>query len=71
MSVDADYQVDPTVLPGEPTKQPPWVRFQADRYQFAVPVMAEVYVTRLLNREEFHQHCDRYRTRQAILANLQ
>ena len=33
-------------------------------------LMAEVFVTRLLGRDEFRRHCDRYRTRDAILANL-
>jgi hypothetical protein len=49
---------------------PPVVEFQGDSYRFAVPVMVEVYVSRLLDRDEFRRHCDRYRTREAILANL-
>jgi hypothetical protein len=32
--------------------------------------MAEVYVSRLLDRDEFRRHCDRHQTRNAILANL-
>ncbi len=44
--------------------------FLSDECTFALPVMAEVYVTRLLNRDEFRRHCDRHRTRDAILANL-
>lgn len=35
-----------------------------------VPVTAEVYVDRILNREEFRRHCDAYQSRSAILANL-
>jgi hypothetical protein len=54
----------------EPEKPLPSVRFERDRYEFAVPVMAEVYVERLLDRDEFRKHCDRFRTRDAILANL-
>jgi hypothetical protein len=49
---------------------PPPVEFCGDRYEFAVPVMAEVYVSRLLDRDEFRRHCDRHGTRDAILANL-
>jgi hypothetical protein len=49
---------------------PPAVEFRGDRYEFAVPVLAEVYVSRLLDRDEFRRHCDHYRTRDAILANL-
>ena len=32
--------------------------------------MAEVYVTNLMDRGEFRKHCDRYKTRSAILAHL-
>jgi hypothetical protein len=53
----------------EPTGPPPVV-FCGDRYEFAVPVMAEVYISRLLNRDEFRRHCDCHKTRDAILANL-
>jgi hypothetical protein len=76
-AVDVTYRVPPTVVriegPAEtrrPPGEPPPVLFTGDRYEFAVPVMAEVYVTRLLDRDEFRRHCDRHRTRDAILANL-
>ena len=49
---------------------PPPVEFSGDRYEFAVPVMAEVYVSRLLDRDEFRRHCNRFGTRDAILSNL-
>ena len=39
--------------------------------QVATPVFAEVYVTKLLNRDEFRRHCDTYGTQAAILDNLQ
>ncbi|MGL4553208.1 MAG: hypothetical protein ACRC33_18745 [Gemmataceae bacterium] len=73
--VQADYRVPPAVLAveplaGEPPGDPPPVLFRADWYEFAVPVTAEVYVTRLLGRDAFRRHCDRHRTRDAILANL-
>lgn len=35
------------------------------------PVMAEVYVSKLLDRDEFRKHCDAFVTRTAILANLE
>jgi hypothetical protein len=50
--------------------QPPDVLFARETHEFAMPVMTEVYVTRILNRDEFRSHCDRFRTRSAILANL-
>ena len=34
------------------------------------PVLAEVYVTRLLDRDEFRRHRDRYKPQDAILAHL-
>jgi hypothetical protein len=36
----------------------------------ATPVFAELYVRRLLDRDEFRAVCDKHRTRQAILAAL-
>ena len=41
----------------------PLVAFSSGHYALATPVVAEVYVTRLLNRDEFRRHCDHYRTR--------
>jgi hypothetical protein len=63
----------PAELPRQPEPEPtgpPRIEFFGDLYQFAVPVQAEVYVSRLLNRDEFRSHCDCHRTRDAILANL-
>jgi hypothetical protein len=37
---------------------------------FAYPVTAEVYVDRILNRDEFRSHCNRSKTPSAILGNL-
>jgi hypothetical protein len=56
--------------PEQPRAKPPAVQFRGDRYQLAVPEMVEVYVEQLLNRDEFRRHCDRFKTRPAILANL-
>jgi hypothetical protein len=39
-------------------------------HRLAYPVFAEIYVSRLLDRDEFRRHCDRYQTRQAILEHL-
>ncbi|MBI3862261.1 MAG: hypothetical protein HY290_10235 [Planctomycetia bacterium] len=44
--------------------------FGSDCTHLAYPVMAEVYVTELLDREQFRRHCDTYKTQFAILANL-
>ena len=49
---------------------PPSVEFVGESCEFAVPVMAEVYVERLLDRDEFRRHCGLYRTRSSILSNL-
>jgi hypothetical protein len=75
--VDVDYRWPPTVLAvessraaGQPSADPPPVLFSGDRYELAVPVMAEVYVSRPLDRDEFRRHCDRHNTRDGILANL-
>lgn len=75
--VEVEYRVRPTVVAVEPAQatdrtaaEPPPVLFSSDRYEFAVPVTAEVYVSRLLDRDEFRRHCDRFRTRDAILSNL-
>jgi hypothetical protein len=46
------------------------LRLRASRYEVVYPVMAEVYVTDLMNRSEFRAHCDRYKTEAAILENL-
>ena len=37
----------------------------------ATPVFAEVYVAKLLNRDEFRKHCDTYVTKSAILSHLE
>jgi hypothetical protein len=75
--VDVEYRVPPTVRTVEPlqaagqsSSDPPPVVFSGDRHELAVPVMAETYVSRLLNRDEFRRHCDRFGTRDAILSNL-
>jgi hypothetical protein len=39
-------------------------------YPIATPVIRELYVSKLLNREEFRRHCDAYISTAAILKNL-
>jgi hypothetical protein len=46
------------------------VEFGNTYRSLAYPVTAEVYVERILDRDEFRQHCDRYKTRSEILNNL-
>jgi hypothetical protein len=46
------------------------VGFMGDEFSLYYPVTAEVYVSELMDREQFRAHCDRYRTRSAILSNL-
>jgi hypothetical protein len=41
-----------------------------EHHPFVEIVSAEVYVGRLLDRTEFRAHCDRHKTRKAILENL-
>lgn len=46
------------------------LRFQRLFRGIGYPVFAEAYVSRLLDRDEFRAHCDRYETRSRILENL-
>ncbi len=46
------------------------LHFGSDCWRLAYPVMAEVYVNEILDREQFRRHCDTYKTQSAILANL-
>jgi hypothetical protein len=46
------------------------LHFTANYQRLAYPVMAEVYVNEILDREQFRRHCDTYQTQSAILANL-
>ncbi|WP_437972266.1 hypothetical protein WMF04_24530 [Sorangium sp. So ce260] len=46
------------------------VRYGALTHDVPYPVMAELYVDRLLDRDELRALCDRHRTRRAILAAL-
>ena len=46
------------------------VEFDSESHKNAYIASAEVYVSRLLNRKEFRDLCDRYKTYQAIVSNL-
>ncbi|HEV3006579.1 MAG TPA: hypothetical protein VGX78_19065, partial [Pirellulales bacterium] len=48
----------------------PELVYQSTYETFVYPVMAEVYVDRLLNRDEFRRHCDTHASRAVILQNL-
>jgi hypothetical protein len=49
----------------------PEVIFFGSYRSLATPVFAEVYINRLMNRDEFRRHCDAYQSKAAILANLE
>jgi hypothetical protein len=65
--LDVGFAVPPHVLDVSPRAR---VAFGGEYHRVAYPIFAEVYVSRLLDRDEFRRHCDRYRTRSAILAAL-
>jgi hypothetical protein len=46
------------------------LHFTPNCQRLAYPVMAEVYVNEILDRDQFRRHCDTYQTQSAILANL-
>ena len=46
------------------------VEFHREYHRAAYFATAEIYVTRLLNRSEFRQHCDKYKTYKTIVSNL-
>ena len=47
------------------------VIYSSQALPLASPIFAEVWVTKLLNRDEFRRHCDTYVTPEVILANLE
>jgi hypothetical protein len=58
-------------MPGVPVGDDPEIHFHGSWRSLATPVFAEVYVTKLLNRAEFRRHCDTYKTKAAIVGNLE
>jgi hypothetical protein len=71
------YAQPPTAMVTGPDGKPaageeaPELIFHGSSRTLASPVFVEVYVSRLLNRDEFRQHCDAYATQAAILNNLE
>lgn len=71
-----NFERPPTVAEvrkaGKPVKRDQLeVNFSEQWRGLAYPVSAEVYVTKILDREEFRRHCDKFKTRAAILENLE
>jgi hypothetical protein len=49
----------------------PEIRFVSNHERLAYPVTAEVYVTKILDRDEFRKLCDRFKTQSEIIKNLE
>ena len=47
------------------------LQFESAHFTVAYPVMAEVYVSKILNRKEFRELCDKHKTQEAILSHLE
>lgn len=56
---------------GAPAGSLPRIEWGGNCFTVSVPVVVEVDVTRLLDRDEMRALCDRWRTRSAILAHLE
>lgn len=74
-AVEVSFATRPTTTVFDPkgkqvADSSPLLRFENIRLNLAYPVSAEVYVTKIFNRDEFREHCDRYKTRSAILDYL-
>lgn len=54
----------------KPAREQPQVKFREEWHRIAYPVTAEVYVSEILDRAEFRKHCDKYKSKKDILANL-
>jgi hypothetical protein len=59
------------VVASEGAKPAPRIQFRGQSEKLVYPVMAEVYVKKILNRDEFRKVCDRERTASRILAAIQ
>ena len=55
---------------GKPADREVDIKYEERQYGLAVPEFAEVHVSRILDRDEFRAHCDRYQTRSKILEHL-
>lgn len=66
-TLECSFEVEPHV---QITAGEAEIEFDSTSKTLRSPVVVETKVTRLLNRDEFRQHCDTYFTRDAILKNL-
>jgi hypothetical protein len=55
--------------PPEPTGPPP-VRFVPQQAEILLPVMEEVYVEKVMNRDEFRNFCNQFDTKEDLLERL-
>ena len=73
-TLSISYATPPRVVsvvgPEGKYKEKPEIKYLAQGVKLLCPIMAEVYVGTLLDRDEFRAHCDKHKTRAAILANL-
>jgi hypothetical protein len=81
ITVNASYVNRPAVLTMDTSKHPylnspmfqgqtPMVSFDSKNFEASYPITVEAYVDRLMNRNEFRSHCDKYGTAEAILQAL-
>ena len=68
--IEASFVSNPNVEMLEARRTNPKLKFGSSTFCAYHPVMAEVYVSELMDREEFRAHCDKYRTEEAILKHL-
>lgn len=47
------------------------IDYDSSSYTIATPVFQELFVSKLLNRDEFRKHCDAYESTAAIVKNLE
>jgi hypothetical protein len=71
LSVWFEKEPKATVLDATGKKAEAKLNFRNTRKSLIYPVSAEVYVKKVMNRDEFRALCDRYKTASAILKALQ
>jgi hypothetical protein len=72
--LNVSFQTPPTArvfdATGKPADEEVDLLYSTEEYSLVYPVFAEVLVSRILDRDEFRAHCDRYKTQSKILHNL-
>lgn len=70
--IEASFAKEPTIDVRDETgkKHRRRIEFGRNLFRAAQPVMAELYVSELMDRPKFRDHCDRHKTVAAILKNL-